>query len=94
VAGPFMSIVEMSEVLRARLGDKARRAPTRELPDILLRVLGLFDGEVRQLVPELGKHKDASAEKAERMLGWSPRSAADAIVATAESLAALGLLKA
>jgi len=93
VAGPFMSMVEMSETLKARLGDKARRAPTRELPDLLLRIISIWDGEVRQLVPELGKHKDARSEKAERMLGWSPRSAADSIVATAESLMALGLVK-
>jgi len=93
VGGPFMSMLEMSETLRARLGDAARRAPTRELPDILLRIMALWDGEVRQLIPELGKHKDASSEKAERLLGWSPRSAADSIVATAESLLALGLVK-
>ena len=93
VAGPFMSMVEMSETLKARLGDKARRAPTRELPDVLLRIMALWDGEVRQLVPELGKHKDANSEKAQRLLGWSPRSAADSIVASAESLGALGLLK-
>ena len=93
VGGPFMSMVEMSETLKARLGDAAKRAPTRELPDILLRIMALWDGEVRQLVPELGKHKDAGSAKAERLLGWSPRSAADSIVATAESLLALGLLK-
>jgi len=94
VAGPFLSMVEMAEALKARLGEKARRAPTRELPDILLRIIALFDGEVRQLVPELGKHKDATSEKAQRMLGWSPRSVEDSMVATADSLAALGLLKA
>jgi len=93
VAGPFLSMVEMAEALKARLGEKARRAPTRELPDILLRIIALFDGEVRQLIPELGKHKDATSEKAQRMLGWSPRSVEDSMVATADSLAALGLLK-
>ncbi len=93
VAGPFMSMLEMSEALRARLGDLAKRAPTRELPDILLRIIGLFDKEVRLLLPELGKHKDATSEKAQRMLGWTPRSTVDSMVATAESLASLGLLK-
>jgi len=94
VSGPFMSIVEMSEALKTKLGEMAKRAPTRELPDILLRIIALFDGEVRGLLPELGKHKDATSEKAQRMLGWSPISAVDSMVATAESLAALGLLKA
>jgi dihydroflavonol-4-reductase len=42
-------------------------------------------------VPELGKSKNASSEKARRALGWAPRSNEDAIVATAESLQRLGL---
>ena len=36
---------------------------------------------------------DATSAKARRLLGWSPRAPEDAIVATAESLHRLGLLK-
>ncbi|HME05554.1 MAG TPA: hypothetical protein VKG25_00835 [Bryobacteraceae bacterium] len=35
----------------------------------------------------------AKRDKARRMLGWSPRSNEDAVVATAESLMRFGLLK-
>ena len=45
------------------------------------------------MVPELGKSKSANNEKARRLLGWAPRSNEDSIVATAESLVQLGLLK-
>jgi len=58
-----------------------------------LRVIAVFDPTVRQVVPELGKVKNASNEKARRVLGWAPRSNEEAIVATAESLMRLGLLK-
>jgi hypothetical protein len=44
---------------------------------------------VQQIVPELGKVKNATNEKAWRMLGWAPRSNEEAIVATAESLVRL-----
>ena len=64
----------------------------RELPDWLLRVVALFDKSVGQVVPELGRRKNASADKARRVLGWTPLSIEDAIVATAESLQRLGLL--
>jgi hypothetical protein len=37
--------------------------------------------------------KNATNEKAKRLLGWSPRSNEESILATAESLARLGLLK-
>jgi nucleoside-diphosphate-sugar epimerase len=46
----------------------------------------VFDSSARQLVPELGKVKQASNAKARRVLGWSPRSNEEAIVATGESL--------
>ena len=66
--------------------------PTRQLPDWLVRIGASFNPLARQAVPELGKRKNASSEKARRMLGWAPRSNEDAIVATAESLQRLGLL--
>jgi len=46
----------------------------------------------RQILPELGKVKNASHEKAKRLLGWAPRSNEESIVATAESLLRLGLV--
>jgi hypothetical protein len=48
---------------------------------------------VRQILPDLGKMKNATHEKAKRLLGWSPRTNEEALVATAESLMRLGLLK-
>jgi nucleoside-diphosphate-sugar epimerase len=93
VAGDFMTIKEIADLLRERMPDAARRVPVRMLPDWVLRLVALFDGSVRQLVPELGKLKNATNEKARRMLGWEPRLREDAILATAESLVKYGLLK-
>ena len=93
VAGEFVSMRDIGLMLKRRLGDAARRVPTGELPDWLLRVVAVFDKSVGQIVPELGKRKNATADKARRLLGWSPRSAEDAVAATAESLVALKLLK-
>jgi nucleoside-diphosphate-sugar epimerase len=93
VAGKFMSIKEIAQVLRANMGDAARRVPTRVLPNWLLRIAAMRDRTVQQIVPELGKVKSASNDKARRTLGWAPRSNEDAIVAAAESLVRLGLLK-
>jgi nucleoside-diphosphate-sugar epimerase len=94
VAGDFLSMVEMAKVLKAALGEAARKAPTRELPDFLVRLVAMFDPAARQLLPELGKRKNGSNEKARRLLGWSPRSPEESVTATARSLMALGLLKA
>ena len=93
VAGDFMSIREMAQVLKDRLGAAARRVPTRQLPNWLVRVASLADPAVKQIIPELGKAKNATNEKARRVLGWAPRSREEALVASAESLLQLGLLK-
>ena len=93
VAGDFMSVREMSLALRARLGEAAKRAPTRELPNWLVRLAALRDPAIKQITAELGKSKNASAQKACTLLRWAPRSREDALAATGESLMQAGLLK-
>lgn len=93
-AGDFVSVREIAGMLKDGLGAAARKVSTRRLPSWLVRMAGLFDPQVRGIVPELGKHKNASNEKARRLLGWAPRSPADAVLASARSLSELGLLKA
>ena len=92
VAGNSMTMQEIAHVLKARMGDAAARVPTRVLPDWILRLVSLFDPSIAAFVPELGKVKNVTNEKARRVLGWAPRSNEEAIVATAESLVRLGLL--
>jgi nucleoside-diphosphate-sugar epimerase len=93
VAGDFMSMLDIAHVLKSRMGASAKKVPTRELPNWLVRLAALRDPAIKQILPELGKRRNATHEKAARLLGWSPRSNEDAIVATAESLIRLGLLK-
>jgi nucleoside-diphosphate-sugar epimerase len=93
VAGDFMTIPEIASLLKERMGDAARRVPTRVLPDWIVRLVSLFDPSVALIVPELGKFKNATNAKARSLLGWAPRSREDALVATADSLLKLRLLK-
>ncbi len=93
VSGDFMSILDIAHVLKARMGAAARRVPTRQIPDWLVRLAAVRDRAVKQILPELGKTKNATSAKAQNLLGWSPRPPEQAVVATAESLLRLGLLK-
>jgi nucleoside-diphosphate-sugar epimerase len=52
----------------------------------------LFNPELAQLAPGLGERAAASSAKAERVLGWRPRPAAEAVLATAHSLIEKGLV--
>jgi nucleoside-diphosphate-sugar epimerase len=88
----FMSMREIALALKARMGNVAKGVSTRELPDWLLRGAAIFSPVIRQIVPELGKVKNASNDKARRVLGWTPRSNEEAVIATGESLLRLKLL--
>jgi nucleoside-diphosphate-sugar epimerase len=89
----FRWISEMGRWLREALPERAKKIPKRDLPSPLVRLASVFDAPLRQLTPELGVRKRATNEKARRLLGWTPRSDRDAVVATAESLLALDLVK-
>jgi nucleoside-diphosphate-sugar epimerase len=93
VTGDFLSFVGIAKVLKRRMGAAARKVPTRQLPNWMVRLAAMRDPAVKLILPELGKKKNGTNEKARRMLDWAPRSNEEAIVATAESLVRLGLLK-
>jgi nucleoside-diphosphate-sugar epimerase len=93
VAGDFLRVAELARVLKTRLGPVGRRVSTRQLPSWVVRLLAPFSAEARAAAPELDKQKNATSEKARRLLGWAPRPPEEAIAATGESLARLGLLK-
>jgi dihydroflavonol-4-reductase len=92
-AGDFLPMVEIARILKRRLGTAARRVPSRELPDWMVRLGARFSPTMQQILPELGKIKNGSHAKATRLLGWTPRSSEECLIATAESLIRLGLVR-
>ncbi len=90
--GEFQWMSEVAEVLRAQLGDDAAKVPTRKVPDLVVRGMGLFDPGVRSIVNQLGKKLTYSSAKAERLLDWSPRPAENTVVECARSLVAQGVV--
>ncbi len=92
-AGDFISLAAMGAILKRRMGTAARRVPTRELPNWMVKLFALKEKAAGQIVPELGKPKNATSAKARAVLGWTPRDTEEALVATGESLVELGLVK-
>ena len=90
IADHYHSLLEIGKMLKDGMGAAAKRVPTREMPNLIVRV----DRNLATILPELGKTKNATGDKARHMLGWSPRSSQEAIVATAESLLRFGIIKA
>jgi nucleoside-diphosphate-sugar epimerase len=84
-------LIEIANAIRAGLGDAARKVPTRELPDWLVRIVALFDGAARQAAPELGKPMKVDNSLTRRTLGIEFIPATEAAVALAKSLIELKL---
>lgn len=89
--GAPMSLPEIAAVLKRRVPRGSGRVPTLILPDFMVRMLGWINKDAAALVPQLGKKRYASNDKA-KSFGWTPRSAEDAIVSSAESLLQLGIV--
>ena len=84
--GEFTWMREMALDLRAGLGAAAYKAPTRQLPDFLVRFAARFDPGLRAIAVSLGRRNRHSTEKAWRVLGWKARPAAEAVVDCGKSL--------
>ena len=93
VAGESLSFLQFANIVRQHLGPAGDKLPKREVPDLFIRLIALFRADIREVVPQLGKERHATAAKAKKLLGWQPRSNVEALNASADSLIALGLVK-
>lgn len=82
-AGAY-SMAEIGKMLRPAFPD--RRVPTREIPDWLLRLVALFDRNIRDNVHELGAKKRLDGRHGSERLGRPLIPAAEAAIATGRSL--------
>ncbi|KHK99445.1 epimerase [Microbacterium mangrovi] len=87
-SGRSLRVVEIAGILRERLGDRAAKVPTREMPVFVARAMGVVNPQLRALRPQLGHDFPSTGAKAERVLGWKPRSVDESLVDTAESILA------
>jgi len=67
IAGGFLTMLDFAKILKDRLGERAKRVPTRELPNWLVHVASWLDPAVKQVLPELGKTRNAT-----NAMTWTP----------------------
>lgn len=93
-SGAAFSMKQVGELLKEKLGEKAKRVPRWSIPNFVLRGAALFDHTVREIAPDLGYARKMTSAKAERILHWKPRKPEVAIIETADSLIKNNLVKA
>lgn len=88
VTGSFLWLPEVSEILRERVPELAKKAPTRTAPRFIVRIMALFDPGARALAQDIGKRNDFDATRAREVLGIVARPVEETIADCARSLAA------
>ena len=91
-AGDFAWMADLAAILRARLGPQAAKVPTAKAPDFLLRLVALFDRDLKAVTDNLGHKLTFSSAKAQAVLGWKPRPLEETVLDCARSLIAAGLV--
>jgi nucleoside-diphosphate-sugar epimerase len=89
-SGENLTFKQQNQMLAAAF--PGRKIHTRVLPDALVRVLASFNASYRMPASFLGQKTGTSSAKAHRLLGWTPRGAEEALVATAQSMVELGII--
>jgi dihydroflavonol-4-reductase len=92
-SGPFLKVAAIAEILRARLGEQARKVAKRSMPDLVVRIASLFNPLAKAVVGELGSVRNMDASHAKAVLGWTARPAEESIVDCARSLIEHGIVR-
>lgn len=82
----FVWFSEVADIVRREFPGHAAKVPSRDIPGWMVKAIALVNPPARQIIPELGRERHISSEKAERVLGWQHRSAEEAVIAGAKSL--------
>ncbi|MFN7180816.1 SDR family oxidoreductase [Hyphomonas sp.] len=86
VGDRFMWFSEVAAVLRREFPAYSKKVPAKELPGWMVKLIAMVNPPARQIIPEIGRERHISSEKAKRVLGWQARSAEEAIISGAKSL--------
>jgi dihydroflavonol-4-reductase len=84
--------IDMMRPIKAQLGERARKVPSRQVPDFVLRIIALFDPAARSVVSSLGHESKFDNSQTRKALNISFRPIAESAPAMAKSLDDLGLV--
>ncbi|WP_268913574.1 SDR family oxidoreductase [Lentilactobacillus sp. SPB1-3] len=91
--GETLSMLDVANILRDAFPNFEDKLPTTVIPDDVLKEQAKENPMLKMMATLVGNFADTSNEKAKTLLGWNPRSAKEAIIATAQSMIDLGIVK-
>jgi dihydroflavonol-4-reductase len=82
---------KVAEILREAYPDW--NITMKQVPDWIIKLIASFGGPARQIINDIGNEKVFDGSKGEKLIGRKFINAKDSILATAESVIRLGLVK-
>ncbi len=82
LVGPYAWMIDVSRILHGA----GYKSPTKELPDFMVHIMGIFDKTVRMIKSDLGVRRNISNERLRTELGIEPRSLDDMVLSMTESM--------
>ncbi len=92
-AGETLWLADIAKILRKNYPD-ADKLPSGDLPNFIVRLGALFDDRIKGVLPDLGIFHEADSAYVATLTQVIPRSAKEAILASANSLIEQGLASA
>lgn len=89
----FLWLREMSQALRTLVPELAGKAPTKRMPNFLVKLLAPFVAEMNTMKSELGRTRDVDGTHTAQTLGLTYITAEQSLEDTARSLAELGIIE-
>jgi nucleoside-diphosphate-sugar epimerase len=94
MAGGKISMPDIARLLKNKMPEVAKKVSTRILPNWVIYVAALFNGQAKQAAHLLKIVRNTSSANAARVLGWVPvANNEEAILAATESMIKFGIIK-
>ena len=94
MAGGKISMPDIARLLKNKMPEVAKKVSTRILPNWVIYVAALFNGQAKQAAHLLKIVRKTSSAKAAKVLGWTPvANNEQAILAATESMIKFGIVK-
>lgn len=91
--GETLSMLDVATILRVAFPQFAPKLPTKTIPNMVVKAAALVKPDLKMIASIVGEYAGTSHAKAVNLLGWQPRSAKTAIIATAQSMLDLGIVQ-
>lgn len=89
-----LSMKQLGMILKANLGEAAKKVPNRTIPSFILKLAAPFSSMARDTLPDLGVNFKMSSDNARKVLHWEPDySIEETIITAAKSIIEKNILE-